>query len=68
VPARSRRGHRYPPPPPFLLAYRELVRQVPALPRETPVIGPMILYLLLPFGSWVASGIVQSDIERLLGR
>jgi hypothetical protein len=49
-----------------LLAYRTLVDRVNEWPFDNPALRRILLYLLLPLGSWVASSIVQHAVEKVL--
>lgn len=49
-----------------VLAYRALVEEAPEWPFDSPAVRRILLYLLIPLGSWVASAMVQSLLERLV--
>lgn len=50
-----------------LLAFREQVEKIRTWPFDTPKLRRIALYLLIPVGSWVASALVQTVVERLMG-
>ena len=47
-----------------LAAYRAEVERVRTWPFDTPTLRRIAVYLLIPIGSWVASALVQSVVER----
>jgi hypothetical protein len=51
-----------------LVAYRSLIEQVREWPIDTPALRRMVLYLLIPLGSWVASALVQYLVEEAIPR
>ncbi len=47
-----------------LIAYRQLIERVREWPFDTSALARVVLYLLIPLGSWLASALVGAAVER----